>query len=100
MAAIIWCARARRAWFSVGTALLAAALGAAPTFADSAPTKTSSDPFTNASSQHGTQLEPDTFSFGDTIITAFQSGRFTDGRSPDTGCATSSDGRGTYPNRF
>lgn len=36
----------------------------------------SSDPFTNDTSQHQTQVEPDTFSFGSTVVSTFQSGRF------------------------
>lgn len=36
----------------------------------------SSDPFTNSTSQHRTQVEPGTFSFGSTVVSAFQSGRF------------------------
>ena len=38
----------------------------------------SSDPFTNSTSQHKTQVEPDTFSYGNTAVIAFQSGRFFD----------------------
>src|SRR5438034_5304672 len=41
--------------------------------------KLSSDPFTNASSQHATEVEPDTFAFGPTIVSAFQVGRIHDG---------------------
>lgn len=36
----------------------------------------SHDPFTNSSSQHHTQVEPDTFASGATVVSAFQSGRF------------------------
>lgn len=36
----------------------------------------SSDPYTNSDSQHQTQVEPDTFSAGSTVVSAFQSGRF------------------------
>lgn len=36
----------------------------------------SSDPFTNSTSQHQTQVEPATFSYGSTVVSAFQSGRF------------------------
>ncbi|HEX6482737.1 MAG TPA: sialidase family protein [Ktedonobacteraceae bacterium] len=36
----------------------------------------SHDPFTNSTSQHHTQVEPDTFSSGSTVVSAFQSGRF------------------------
>ena len=34
----------------------------------------SSDPFTNTTSNHKTEVEPDTFAFGNTIVSAFQSG--------------------------
>jgi hypothetical protein len=51
----------------------------------------SSDPFTNSTSQHRTQVEPDTYSFGSTIVATFQSGRFFDGGSSDIGWATSTD---------
>src|SRR5947207_6622585 len=54
--------------------------------------KLSSDPFTNASSQHATEVEPDTFAFGPTIVSAFQVGRIHDGGGADIGFATSSDG--------
>ncbi len=53
----------------------------------------SSDPFTNTDSQHATEVEADTYSVGNTIVTAFQQGRFVNGGgSSDTGWATSTDG--------
>lgn len=39
----------------------------------------SSDPYTNKQSQHQTQVEPDTFSVGSMVVSAFQSGRYTTG---------------------
>src|SRR5438046_220157 len=45
--------------------------------------KISSDPFTNTTSQHATEVEPDTFAFGTTIVSAFQAGRFFDGGASD-----------------
>jgi len=36
----------------------------------------STDLYTNSTSQHQTQVEPDTFSVGSTVVSAFQSGRF------------------------
>lgn len=39
----------------------------------------SQDPFTNNTSQHQTQVEPGTFSYGSTVVSAFQSGRFATG---------------------
>jgi hypothetical protein len=63
-------------------------------------TRLSADPFTNASSQHATQVEPDTFAFGSTIVAAFQSGRFFDGGSSDLGFATSTNSGGSWTNGF
>jgi hypothetical protein len=63
-------------------------------------TNLSSDPYTNASSQHRTQVEPDTFAHGNTFVSAFQSGRFTDGGSSNIGWATSTDGGNTWANGF
>lgn len=60
----------------------------------------SNDPFTNTSSQHQTEVEPDTFSFGSTIVTAFQTGRISGGGSADIGWATSNDNGATWSNGF
>ncbi|HZT99005.1 MAG TPA: hypothetical protein VFA10_05060, partial [Ktedonobacteraceae bacterium] len=45
---------------------------ATSTFAAAHIVQISSDPFTNADSQHKTEVEPDTFAFGNTIVSAFQ----------------------------
>jgi hypothetical protein len=63
-------------------------------------TQVSTDPFTNASSQHATEVEPDTFAFGNTIVSAFQAGRFFDGGATDIGFATSRDGGATWTSGF
>jgi len=55
-----------------------------------------SDPFTNPTSQHATLVEPDTYSFGSTVVATFQSGRFFDGGSSDIGFATTTDGGATW----
>ena len=60
----------------------------------------STDTFTNTSSQHATEVEPDTYSFGSTIVTAFQTGRISTGGSSDIGFATSTDGGTTWTNGF
>jgi len=62
--------------------------------------RVSTDPFTNTTSQHRTQVEPDTFSFGSTIVSAFQSGRFFDGGASDIGWATSTDGGSNWTHGF
>ncbi|MEA2445010.1 MAG: hypothetical protein QOJ12_2302, partial [Thermoleophilales bacterium] len=51
-------------------------------------TQVFSDPFTNTTSQHRTAVEPDTFAFGSTMVTATQSGRFNDGGGSGIGWAT------------
>ncbi|MFE9448054.1 exo-alpha-sialidase [Streptomyces sp. NPDC006739] len=59
-------------------------------------TQVSTDPFTNSSSQHATELEPDTFAHGTTIVASSQVGRFNDGGSSDIGWNTSTDGGTTW----
>jgi hypothetical protein len=54
------------------------------------------DPFLNASSQHKTIVEPDTFSAGTTIVAAGQFGRFNDGGASDIGFATSTNSGSTW----
>ena len=64
------------------------------------PLQLSSDPYTNSNSQHQTELEPASFSFGSTIVTAFQAGRFVDAASSNIGWATSQDNGATWKNGF
>src|SRR3954470_4310468 len=73
--------------------LIAIVMGALLAWAASAQaavplTRVFSDPFTNTTSQHKTVVEPDTFAFGSTMVTATQSGRFNDGGSSGIGWAT------------
>jgi hypothetical protein len=63
-------------------------------------TKLSSDPYSNPTSQHATEVEPDTFAFGSTIVSAFQVGRIHDGGGADIGFATSTDGGTTWSSGF
>jgi hypothetical protein len=62
--------------------------------------KVSSDPYTNTTSYHKTELEPDTFSFGKTIVGVFQTGRFSNGGSSNIGWATSTDAGATWHHGF
>ena len=55
-------------------------------------TEVINDPFANPQSQHATAVEPDTFAFGNTIVTVSQVGRYFDGGASGTGFATSTDG--------
>jgi hypothetical protein len=60
----------------------------------------SSDPYTNTTSQHKTEVEPDTFASGKTIVSAFQVGRFFDGGSSNIGFATSTNGGKSWTQGF
>jgi hypothetical protein len=60
-------------------------------------TTVAEDPFTNTDAWHQTMVEPDTFSFGSTIVAASQGGgRFADGGSDDTAWMTSTDSGTTW----
>ena len=91
---------AKKALLLASSSLIWFAIGSAPASAAVPLTQLSSDPFTNTSSQHRTEVEPDTFSFGSTIVSAFQVGRFFDGGSSDIGFATSNDSGATWQNSF
>ncbi len=60
----------------------------------------STDPYTNTTSQHKTEVEPDTFSFGSTIVSAFQVGRFFSGGASNIGFATSTNGGNSWTAGF
>src|SRR5947209_9873055 len=60
----------------------------------------SSDPYTNTTSQHKTEVEPDTLSSGLTIVSAFQVGRFFNGGASNIGFATSTDGGSSFTSGF
>jgi BNR repeat-like domain len=79
-------------------ALAAAALLAlaAPASGNVPLTRVSADPFTNTTSQHATEVEPDTFAFGSTVLATYQVGRFFNGGASDIGWARSSDGGATW----
>src|SRR5262249_35229649 len=75
---------------------------AANAFANVNLTKVSHDPYTNNTplAYHATELEPDTFAWGNTIVAAFQTGRFPDGGSSNIGFATSTDAGATWTHGF
>ena len=84
-----------------GAAVLAAAatglLATTPSVSAVVPmTRVSSDPFANTTSQHATELEPDTFAHGSTVVGAFQVGRFFSGGATDIGVVRSGDGGQTW----
>src|SRR5919201_3673354 len=73
---------------------------AAPARANVPLTRVSADPFTNPTSQHATEVEPDTFANGATVVAAFQVGRFFNGGATDIGIARSGDGGTTWTAGF
>ena len=89
------------ATLTTGVVALALALSlAAPAFAAPTLLRLSTDPYTNTTSQHQTEVEPDTLSAGSTIVSAFQVGRFFNGGASNIGFATSTDGGATFTNGF
>src|SRR5581483_11508890 len=60
----------------------------------------SSDPFTNTDAQHQSEVEPDTYAWGNTIVVAHQTGRIFDGGSSDIGFAISTNGGTTWQHGF
>jgi len=89
-----------RALFAFTLALAFALSSTLLAFANVTLTQISSDPYTNTTSYHATQVEPDTYSSGSTIVSDFQSGRFQDGGASNIGWATSTDGGTTWTHGF
>jgi hypothetical protein len=76
--------------------VLVTTAGVGPAGANVALTRVSSDPFTNTTSQHATEVEPDTFANGSTVVGTFQVGRFFNGGATDIGFVRSGDGGATW----
>ena len=85
----------RKTLFSTALAL---ALALSPALGTLAATivQISEDRYNNPSSQHQTQVEPDSFAFGSTVVATFQTGRFFDGGASNVAWATSLDGGATW----
>lgn len=81
----------RRITLALPVAVLAAATVTLVAGANVAVLTIAIDPFTNSTSQHKTVVEPDTYSFGSTIVAAAQWGRFNDGGASDIGVSVSPD---------
>ena len=77
-------------------ALLVMFAAAGPANAQYTLVKISADSFHNSSSQHKTEVEPDTYSWGSTMIAAFQVARIYSGGGADLGFSTSTDGGKTW----
>jgi len=96
----------RRILIAVGaSALLCTAAGPALTAtAASSPLQISTDPFTqatckgSAATNHHAEVEPDSFSYGSTIVAAFQVGRIYDGGACAIGFSTSTDNGASWTN--
>jgi len=58
------------------------------------------DPYRNADSQHETAVEPDSASWGDTVVAAFQVGRRENGAASNIGTAVSRDDGRTWTRGF
>jgi len=96
----------RKVWRALAIASGLLILGSTPTLAGVRLLQISSDPFSNTTAIdgvtvfHHTELEPDTFAFGSTIVSTFQVGRFRNGGADDIGFATSRDGGITFTQGF
>ena len=84
---------------AVAATTVAFAFGPAAS-AGAAVLRLSTDPYTNPASQHKTEVEPDTFSSGSTVVSAFQVGRYFSGGANNIGFATSTNGGSTWTNGF
>jgi BNR repeat-like domain len=54
------------------------------------------DGYTNADSSHATQVEPDSFAFGNVVVSAAQTGRYFDGGSSNINVSVSTDAGATW----
>ncbi len=63
-------------------------------------TQLSDDTFTDTPSQHETEVEPGAFTYGSTIVTAFQVARISSGGGADIGFATSTNGGSTWTHGY
>jgi BNR repeat protein len=93
-------ARGRKLGFAIACAAALALVGALLAGANVSLTVLNTDSFTNTTSQHKTEVEPDSFSFGSTIVSAAQVGRFSDGGASNIGFATSTNGGSSWTNGF
>jgi hypothetical protein len=97
----------RRRVAALAASLALFIIAAAPVAASAASAKrpvelvrVSADPYTDPTGQHRTEVEPDTFAFGRTVVGAFQVGRTFAGGASNNGWATSTDGGKTFASGF
>ncbi len=89
-----------RALVAITLALVFALSSTILAFASVTLLQLSSDTFTNSTSQHKTEVEPDTFAAGSTLVSAFQVGRIFGGGAADIGFATSTNGGERFTSGF
>jgi hypothetical protein len=93
----------RGAALVVAALIAALAVGTMARAAQPGVIQVSSDPYTAATAdrgEHANEVEPDTFAFGSTAVSAFQVGRVFNGGATDIGFATSTDGGGSWTHGF
>src|SRR5258708_3297592 len=94
-------ARSARVTALAGPAAVALVLLTSTTaYANVTLTQVSHDIYTDTQAQHNTEVEPDTFVFGSTIVSAFQVGRVFGGGASNIGWATSTDGGATWTHGY
>jgi hypothetical protein len=62
--------------------------------------RVSTDPYTDSKAQHRTEVEPDTFSHGSTIVSVFQVGRVSTGGASNIGWARSANSGASWRHGF
>ncbi|MBR7829533.1 exo-alpha-sialidase [Actinospica sp. MGRD01-02] len=85
---------------ATGTAFASSASSAPHAVARAALSEVSTDPYTDTDAQHATEVEPDVYAHGSTVVSAFQTGRIYGGGASDLGWATSTDGGATWSHGF
>jgi hypothetical protein len=85
---------------SVMVLLLAVSAGWSSENAETKLQKVSTDTFTNSYSEHRTEVEPHTYAYGSTIVSAFQVARWFTGGGADIGFATSTDSGKTWQHGY
>jgi hypothetical protein len=89
------------AWFSVATLAVGFVLATSSAAFASVPIRqVSHDPYTDTNAFHATQVEVDTFSNGNTILSIFQSGRFSDGGADNLGYGLTQNGGTSWVSHF
>jgi hypothetical protein len=94
----VWARGRPGGWFAAGAVAAGLALVVVSSVLAGSvlPTPISEDPYTNPGSQHKTQVEPDSFGHGTTVVTAFQTGRAFGGGASNIGWATTTNAGRTW----